>query len=327
MPDQTIICPYCKKEIPLTETLSHQIRENVRKELEAAAQEKENAFILREKQLAEKQKEINAEKEMIDQRVKKLLKAEEMKFKEAAKAEAVSSLQVEMKDLKSQIETKDQALRKAQENELSLRKKARELEDRQKNLELEVARAIDSEKNNIMQQALAKFTQDHRFKDMEKDKMIDDMRKTIGELKRKAEQGSMQAQGEVLELDLEALLKARFPFDSIVPVSKGARGADIQQRVVTSIGQFCGTILWETKRTKTWSDSWISKLKEDQRETNAEIAVIVSEALPRGLNSFAQIDGVWVTSITLAGSLAEVLRSLLIEVSQTVLSSANKGEK
>jgi hypothetical protein len=153
------------------------------------------------------------------------------------------------------------------------------------------------------------------------------MRKTIDELKRKSEQGSMQAQGEVLELDLEAGLKARFPMDTVEPVPKGLRGADILQNVINAEGQRCGIIIWETKRTKSWSDSWISKLKDDQREINADIPVIVSEVLPKGISAFSQIEGVWVTNRALALNVAEVLRGLLIHVSQATVASVNKGEK
>jgi hypothetical protein len=327
MSDHTIICPYCNKEIPLTETLSHQIRESIQKELEAEAQEKERALKLREKAITEREKDIETAKSTIEQQVAELVKTEETKVKQTAKAEAEAALQVDLKDLQEQIAAKDQRLKESQENELGLRKKTRELEERQKSLELEVARKIDEEKEKIRQDTLVMFTEDHRLKDLEKDKQMEDMRRTIDELKRKSEQGSMQTQGEVLELDLETLLKARFPFDAIEPVPKGMRGADILQKVVNPTGQFCGTIIWETKRTKAWSEGWISKLKDDQREVKAEIAVIVSEMLPKGVSSFTQIEGVWVTSTALSASVAEALRLILIQVSQATLSSANKDEK
>ena len=171
------------------------------------------------------------------------------------------------------------------------------------------------------------FSEEHRLKDMEKEKKISDMLKTIEELKRKGEQGSMQTQGEVLELDLEALLRSRFPTDEIEPVPKGIRGADILQRVHNRSGQLCGTIIWESKRTKAWSDGWIAKLKDDQREVKAEIAVIVSETLPSGVKAFTQMEGVWVADFTLAASLAEVLRSGLTQLALAKLSAVGRGEK
>ncbi|MFH1704186.1 MAG: DUF2130 domain-containing protein [Nitrospirota bacterium] len=327
MSDQTIICPHCSREIPLTETLSQQIRESIQKELEAEAQEKEKALKQREKILAEKEKEIENAKSTIEQQVLERLKVKEAKLKLAAKAEAESALQIELKDLKEQVSEKEKKLKEAQGIELEMRKKSRELEERHKSLELEVARKIDAEREKIRQDALIMLSEDHRLKDIEKDKKIEDLCKKIDELKRKADQSPIQIQGEVLELDLEVLLKARFPHDVIEPVPRGMRGADILQKVINATGQPCGTIIWETKRTKAWSDSWISKLKEDQREVKAEIAVIVSEVLPKGISSFSHVEGVWIASPALAGNVAEVLRLTLIQVSQATLSSANKDEK
>ncbi len=171
------------------------------------------------------------------------------------------------------------------------------------------------------------FSDEHRLKDLEKDKKISDMLKTIEELKRKGEQGSMQTQGEVLELDLEGLLKTQFPSDDIQPVPKGMRGADIIQKVHSRTGQYCGTIIWETKRTKRWSDEWLTKLKEDQREAKADIAVIATEALLEGVKLFRQVDGVWVTDFGLAGCLAEVLRAGLMQVAMAKVSAVGKNEK
>ena len=134
------------------------------------------------------------------------------------------------------------------------------------------------------------------------------------ELKQKAEQGSQQLQGEVQELELENLLRAKFPFDSIEPVAKGEFGGDAVQRVMSSSGQTCGSILWESKRTKNWSDGWLVKLREDQRSAKAEIAVIVSHALPKDLDSFDIVDGVWITHPRAALPVATVLRNTLLQV-------------
>lgn len=327
MTDQTITCPSCGTEIPLSATLSQQIRENLRKEFESESKEREAAIALREKQLSVQQEEIKNAKNSMNQEVAEKLKAEELRIKQAAKLDAETALQVELTDLKQQVSESKQKIEEAQHNELELRKRARELEDQKKSLDLEIARKLDEEKDKIRMATIDQFTETHRLKDLEKDKQMEDMRKTIDDLKRKAEQGSMQTQGEVLELDLEAALKSRFPFDTIEPVAKGMKGADIIQKVVSPVGQVCGSIIWETKRTKAWSDGWIEKLKNDQRDVNAEIAVIVTEALPKGIQQFGQIEGIWVTSPLLAGSIANVLREGLIKINQAVLSSVNKGEK
>jgi hypothetical protein len=320
MPDQTIICPNCGKEIPLTETLFHQIKESLRKEYDDKAREKEQELARREKQVEDSEKTI-------EQRVSEKLKAEREKLKQDGKKEAEEALLLERKDLQEQLAEKEKKIEESQSIELDLRKKVREAEEAKKDAELIVARRIDEEREKIEQKALEIYSEGHRLKDLEKDKKINDMAKMIEELKRKAEQGSMQTQGEVMELDLEALLKTRFPVDEVEPVPKGMRGADILQKVYNRSGQHCGTIIWETKHTKAWSDGWISKLKDDQREVKAEIAVIVTESLPKGINSFTQLGGVWITNFMLAGSLAEILRTGLIQLSQAKLSAIGKNEK
>ena len=156
---------------------------------------------------------------------------------------------------------------------------------------------------------------------------MESMRKQIEELRRKAEQGSQQLQGEVQELELEEILRAAFPFDSIEPVPKGIRGADVLQKVHNQSGHFCGTILWESKQTKAWSDAWIAKLKDDQREVKAEIAVILTTTLPKGVDAFNQVDGVWITNYKSLMGLTTALRINLIQLSNTKLASVGKGEK
>ncbi len=327
MPDQTIKCPHCSKEIPLTETLSHQIKENLRQEIEEETKEREHELSKLEKLLAEKLKQVEESKKTIEQQVEDKLKGERETLKQEAKKEAESAILVELKDMKEQLIERDKKIEKFQNNELEFRKKMRGLEEQKKNVDLEVERKIDERRKEIEQKSIEMFTEQHRLKDLEKDKKVSDMLKTIEDLKRKAEQGSMQTQGEVLELGLEALLKTRFPVDEIEPVPKGMRGADILQKVYSRNGQHCGTIVWETKRTKAWSDSWLSKLKDDQREVKAEIAVIVTETMPKDVSSFTQIEGVWITNFSLAGSLAGVLRTGLMQVSQAKLSAVGKNEK
>ena len=153
------------------------------------------------------------------------------------------------------------------------------------------------------------------------------MQKNIEELKRRAEQGSQQLQGEVLELELENQLASKFPFDSIEPVAKGEFGGDVLQRVVSQSGQQCGSILWESKRTKNWSDGWLTKLRDDQRTAKAEIAVIVSLALPKGVETFEMVDGIWVTHPRAAIPIATVLRQSLLEIATTRQASAGQQTK
>ena len=166
-----------------------------------------------------------------------------------------------------------------------------------------------------------------KLKVTEKEQTILAMQRQIEELKRKAEQGSQQLQGEVQELELENLLRSKFPSDSIEPVAKGEYGGDILQQVHGAFGQACGTILWESKRTRSWSDGWLTKLRDDQRAAKAEIAVIVSQALPKGVETFDLVDGVWITHPRAALPVAMMLRHTLLEVTSARLSSEGQQTK
>ncbi len=243
---------------------------------------------------------------------------ERKKIKQNVEKELSKSYQDSISDLREELEEKEKKLSEFTENEKNLRKKLREIEDREKEFDLELERQID-----VMRE---KIIEEQKTKTLEKDKKIEDLTKQIGELKRKAEQGSMQLQGEVMELDLQSQLQARFPYDDIVEVPKGVEGADIIQ-TVNNFSTCCGTIIWEVKNTKNWSDKWIDKLKEDQREKKAEIAIIVSRALPASIKTCGNINGVWVCSYSISIEIAEILRSNLINVSNALVSQEGKDEK
>jgi len=173
---------------------------------------------------------------------------------------------------------------------------------------------LDAERAKLKEQAKAQADQENRLKIAEKEKVISDLQKKLEEAQRRAEQGSQQTQGEVLELDFERQLCGAFPADEITEISKGIRGADLSQEVKSKTGRSCGTILYENKRTKNWSVGWIAKLKEDMLEKKADIGVIVTEALPPDTDVFCSKDGIWVTDSKTAIPLAHVLRCLLQEV-------------
>ena len=215
-------------------------------------------------------------------------------------------------------EVKD-ALHKAHEGELLLIRAKQKLEDDKAGLELEVARKLDEERANIKLKAAQAADEEHRLKDMEKDKKLSDMLEQIESLKRKAEQSSQQAQGEILELDLEAKMKAAYPFDIIEPVGKGVSGADIIQNVFNNNqDNACGKIVWEIKRTKSFVKSWLAKVRQDMREAKASLCVIVTETMPDGITDCACLDGVWVCSIQLRSTVADLLRLSLISANKAL---------
>ena len=210
---------------------------------------------------------------------------------------------------------------------MELRRKERELEDHAKEMDLEVARKIDAERKRVEDDTARRITEDHRMKDAEKDKKMSDMMQQIEDLKLKAEQGSQQTQGEVQELELEKELAALFPFDEILPVPKGINGADVLQKVRDGFGRECGVIIWESKQTKAWSQGWVQKLKEDQRQIKAEMAIIVSKMLPPEIKTFGDIEGIYVTNFESIFGVASVLRLQLIQIAATKRSLIGKNEK
>lgn len=234
----------------------------------------------------------------------------------------------EFLDLQKALAEKSQKVDELREQELKLREEKRKIEEREKEMELEVGRKIDEAKKQIEEAVLKQAVEEHRLKDLEKEKKIADMEKLIEELKRKAQQGSMQTQGEVLELDLEELLRKAYPSDIIEPVEKGIRGADIRQIVKTQRGNTCGVILWEAKRTKAWQEEWLTKLKDDLRNEKANIPIIVTNVFPKGsAGGICSKDGVWLCDYNLIVPLADLIRTNLKDVAYQKYVSQNRGEK
>ena len=239
-----------------------------------------------------------------------------------------SEKELEMADLKKTITEKEQKIDEFREKELELREKSRKLEDKEKELELETQRRIDEEKKRIEENTSKRLIDEHHLRDLEKDKRISDMAKKIEELQRTTLQGSMQTQGEVAELDLEETLRRLFPTDEISEVKKGELGGDVRQEVKTQRGTVCGLILWERKRTKAWVDGWVEKLKEDVRRDNAQLGVIITEALPKDFKKqIGEKSGIWITTDAFVEPLAKLLRKVLYDVAKEKAVKANKQTK
>ena len=215
----------------------------------------------------------------------------------------------------------------AQKSQADLLRKQRELADAIREVDLTVEKRVQEGLSATREQAKKEAEEGLKLKVMEAEQTISSMQKQIEDLKRKAEQGSQQLQGEVQELELEALLRAKFARDTIEPVPKGEHGGDALQHVAGPNGQPCGTIIWESKRTKNWSDGWLTKLREDQRAAKAEIAVIVSQSLPKGVDTFGLIENVWVTHTKTVLPVAVTLRHTLIEVASARQASEGQQTK
>ncbi len=322
MTEPTITCPSCSIEIKLTESLAAPLLLATRKELEEKIAAKDADVAKREEALKAQQKTLEEARAAIDEQVSTKLRAERSNIAadEARKAKLALSDDIEAKakelaELQQVLVDRNAKLAEAQKAQADLLKKERELDDAKRELDLTVERRISESVETVRQKARVEAEEGMSMRVAEKEKTIADMQRQIEDLRRKAEQGSQQLQGEVLELALESVLRARFPLDSIEPVGKGEFGGDVLQRVINPFGLACGSILWEFKRTKNWSDGWLTKLRGDQRAAKAELAIIVSNALPKGVETFDLVDGVWVTEPRCIVPLVIALRQSLMEVS------------
>jgi hypothetical protein len=242
-PLDTIRCPNCRHVIPISEMLSHQIAERARAQSKAEIEELRTA-------LAREQREIKEREKKVEVLVEKRVATRVAKIEQDEREKARGSVSLEIKDLNNQLAEVLKQRDAAQKGELEARRRARELDQRAKNLDLEAARKIDAERQKIQNEASKRAEERYQLKLAEKEKQIQDAKKANDELKRKLEQGSQQAQGEVLEIQLEELLQGAFPLDQIEAVPKGMNGADIVQKVFTRSGQYCGTIVWECRERR-----------------------------------------------------------------------------
>ena len=313
-------CPNCGEMIPVSEAISHQIVERTREQLKKEGLAQQQAINAKERELLDRE-------EALDRTVQDRVKAQQAEIELQARATAKAAISVELDDLRRQAAEKDHQLAKAQQAELEVRARTRALEEKERTVELEIARRLDQEASKVRDETARRLSEEYRLKDAEKDKKLQDAIKANEELRRRLQQGSQQTQGEVLELELETLIKNTFPLDHVEPVPKGAIGADLIQRVIDKAGHPCGSIVWEAKRTKAWNDGWIQKLKDDQRLVKAELAILLTEVLPKDCGNFGQVSGVWVTNPQCAMSLAIALRSQLIEIERTKLAAVGKNEK
>ena len=320
MPEPTVLCPQCKCEIKLTESLAAPLLESVRRDYEQRLLQKDGDIAKREKQIHERAALLQKEKESLEQviaeklqRERTRISAEEANKAKLALGDELDSKIKELKELQVILKQRDQKLAEAQNAQAEVIRKQRELDDAKRELELTIEKRVQADLSEAREKAKKEVEEELKLRVLEKDQTITAMQRQIEDLKRRAEQGSQQLQGEVQELELEALLAAKFPRDTIQPVPKGEFGGDVLQRVLGPLGQQCGTILWECKRTKNWSDGWLPKLREDQRSAKAEIAVLISPVLPKEVETFGFIGEIWVAHPKVALPVAFALRQTLVE--------------
>lgn len=295
-----ITCPHCNKRFPLDQAMTHEIREKLE---------------------VETSKKLEEEKKRLNDEARSWREEQLTKLKEKAKEE----MELQLKDKSNELEELKNQKKELQEQTLRLNKLVREIKQENDKQRIEMEKKLTLSQEKIREEEKRKSDEENKLKILEKDKKISDAMKLVEEYKRKLEQGSQQTQGEVLEEELKKILGEEFPYDEISDVPKGIRGADLVQTVKNNTGKDCGTILWESKRTKAWTEGWISKLKQDQREIKAELAIIVTQVLPAGIKGFGLKDGIWIVDYKTVIGAAIALRNNLVEVYG--VRSANKGKE
>ena len=314
MTDPTITCPNCQTTIRLTESLAAPLIESTRRDYEQRLASKNSEIATREASVREREASV-------DEQVAERLRQDRARIvaEEGKKARLALGADLEQKtrenvELLGVIAQRDRKLGEAQQAQADYARKSRELEDARRELDLTVEKRLQEGLAPLREQLRREAEEHYGMTVKEREQTIAALQRQVEEMNRKLAQGSQQLQGEVLELELEGMLRARFPADLIEPVPKGEHGGDVRQRVYSAQGQLCGTILWETKRTKSWSDAWLVKLRDDQRAAKAELAILISHALPKDVESFELIDAVWVAHPRVMLPVAVALRQLLVEL-------------
>lgn len=326
-----IKCPGCGHQFPMEEAVSEQYKKELRKEMLAYKKQKEDEAIRREKEWQEQasQKETEYGRRLQEEK-QKLQQVLETNLRKTITADFENQLKM----LEQVNKENDDKLKLARQKELEYLQKEQELKNKEAELELSVQRRLQQaraelseELQKLEEQKTAAMETEYQMRVKELEKQLEDQKKLADEMRRKAEQGSTQLQGEVQELALEEMLRSTFPFDMISEVGKGIRGADCIQLVRNNMGQECGKIIYESKRTNAFAIDWIEKLKADMRSLHADIAVIVTKTMPRDMDCFGVKDGVWICTFEDVRALAAVLRDGVVRVYSAAKANENRGDK
>ena len=311
--NSTVKCPKCGNDFEVAESMKLELQEKLKKEAGEWKQRREEDFRKKEEEL----------KEQFNETIKKQKNELEQNIRRSVSIDFENQLKL-LKDSNGEIEEK---LKASQAKELEFLKKEQALKSKEAELEIVLQKKLNEERTQLAESIQKQEQERNAMRLAEYEKQLNDQKKLIEEMKKKSEQGSMQLQGEVQELALEDLLRSSFPLDSIEEVAKGVKGADCILTVKNSLGVSCGKIIYESKRTKAFTNEWIEKLKNDRRAQQADIAVIVTEVLPKDMTSFGFKDGVWICRFPEAKALSFVLRDSLIRIHSALVSQENKSDK
>lgn len=318
-----ITCPECKHEFSPDQSLKHQLDHLMQEERASLA----NAFDRKEKALSKEKEDLAKKAASIEQLVSEKVNTEKSRLKIDLEKKLRGDLSAELDGLRRELDEKQEKLNKAKTLELEMERLKRETKEREDAIRLKFEKDMNAERSRIEAAIMEREASRNEMKLAERDKQLNDLRKQLEDARRKAEQGSMQTQGEVQELALEELLSDLFRFDSVQEISKGQNGADILQVVRTQYGKECGTIAYESKRTKNFSEGWIVKLKDDMREHGADHGIIVTEAMPKDMPTFGLRGGVWVCTYNEVAGLAAAIRQICIISAGIRATEVNRTEK
>ncbi len=324
-------CPKCQHGFPIEEVMNEEYRKQLRIQMQQFTQQKQEEFRKREDDLLNRQKQ---QEQQFEQRLLTEKKQLQENLEQSIRRSVSSDYETRMQLLTNSVKESEDKLRDARQKEMNFLQKEENLIQREQELELLTQRKLQEQRTELTEQIRKQETERFTLKDTEYqlkvkelEIQLDAQKKLAEEMQRKAEQGSMQLQGEAQELILEELLRSYFPFDLVNEVGKGVRGADCVQTVRNQFGQECGKIIYESKRTKEFSHEWLEKLKKDMRHVGADVAVIVTQCYPKEMDCFGEKDGVWICSFEEVKPVAYILRDCVVKTSNIIRSQENKGDK
>lgn len=303
-----------------------------------ALQAQKNEMEQQRQQIQQERQQVSQDRQQQEEELNKRLQAEKIKLQEQLSENIRKDVSADFENqLRLMQETQrenEEKLKESRIKELDFLRKTQELNNREQEMEINLQKRMLEERSQLVDQVRKEEAERNSLKDTESqmrtkelEKQLEDQRRLVEEMRRKAEQGSMQLQGEVQELALEEMLRSNFPFDAISEVGKGVRGADCIQTVRNQYGQECGKIIYESKRTKDFSREWLEKLKADMRSQGADVAVLVTQTMPKDMDRFGERDGIWVCTFHEVKSLTFVLRDAILKVYNVSKNHENKGDK
>lgn len=337
-----IKCPNCSHTFPIEEVMAEEYKKDLREKMVSFTKQKDEEYSKKLNEFAQQQKQqeqaFELQKKQQAQLFEEKMEAEKKLLQKALEENLRKSISSDFENKLQMLDNankeSEEKLKLARSKELDFLKKEQAMKEKEAEMELEIQRKLQEQRGEMVEQIRKQEAEktslketEHQLRVKELEKQLDDQKKLAEEMKRKAEQGSMQLQGEVQELILEELLRNTFPFDLVTEVGKGVRGADCVHHVRNQFGQDCGKIIYESKRTKDFSMEWIEKLKKDMRSMGVDVAVIVTQAYPKGMDCFGEKDGVWICSFDEVKAVSYILRDGIVKLFGATKSQENRGDK